>query len=165
MSLAVISETMNDIMVTGHSFTSEEKEFVVQFAFKTGDRELTNKLIDELMVSESEENSKNMMQKYSVMYDVKPAWVSQIENLLVAIEMYRVEEAKAIDRLAKVLSAYGIDVSEAEVRTADTEQIKEKVAISQREKEEREVEEKAEKDAKEQFTDVSVIPTLREPVI
>lgn len=160
MSLAVISETMNDIAVTGHTFTSEEKEFVVQFAFKTGDRDLTNKLIDELMVSEDEEAYKNVMQKYSVMHDVKPVWVSQIENLLVAIEMYRVEEAKAIDRLAKVLGAYGIDVTEEEVRLADTELIKEKVAESQRETEEEEKQESEEK-SKEEPAKYS----LREPAL
>jgi len=27
---------------------------------------------------------------------MKPAWVEQVENLLVALEMYRVEEEKAI---------------------------------------------------------------------
>ncbi len=160
MSLAVISETMNDIAVTGHTFTSEEKEFVVQFAFKTGDKELTNKLIDELMVSEDEETSKNVMQKFSALHDVKPVWVSQIENLLVAIEMYRVEEAKAIDRLAKVLGAYGIDVTEEELRLADTEHIKEKVAETQRENEEEERQESEEK-SKEEPTKYS----LREPAL
>ncbi len=160
MSLAVISETMNDIAVTGHTFTSEEKEFVVQFAFKTGDKELTNKLIDELMVSEDEETSKNVMKKFSVLHDVKPVWVSQIENLLVAIEMYRVEEAKAIDRLAKVLGAYGIDVTEEEVKLADTEHIKEKVAESQRETEEEERQESEEKSKEE-----PIKYSLREPAL
>lgn len=160
MSLAVISETMNDIAVTGNTFTSEEKEFVVQFAFKTGDKELTNKLIDELMVSEDEETSKNVMKKFSVLHDVKPVWVSQIENLLVAIEMYRVEEAKAIDRLAKVLGAYGIDVTEEEVKLADTEHIKEKVAESQRETEEEERQESEEKSKEE-----PIKYSLREPAL
>lgn len=160
MSLAVISETMNDIAVTGHTFTSEEKELVVQFAFKTGDKELTNKLIDELMVSEDEETSKNVMKKFSVLHDVKPVWVSQIENLLVAIEMYRVEEAKAIDRLAKVLGAYGIDVTEEEVKLADTEHIKEKVAESQRETEEEERQESEEKSKEE-----PIKYSLREPAL
>lgn len=160
MSLAVISETMNDIAVTGHTFTSEEKEFVVQFAFKTGDKELTNKLIDELMVSEDEETSKNVMKKFSVLHDVKPVWVTQIENLLVAIEMYRVEEAKAIDRLAKVLGAYGIDVTEEEVKLADTEHIKEKVAESQRETEEEERQESEEKSKEE-----PIKYSLREPAL
>ena len=30
---------------------------------------------------------------------MKPAWVEQVENLLVALEMYRVEEEKAINLL------------------------------------------------------------------
>ena len=158
MNLLMVSETMGDIVKTGHIFSEMEKEFVVQFAFKTGDKELTNKLIDELMVSESEENTKAVIDKFSVMHDVKPAWVSQIENLLVSIEMYRVEEAKAINRLAEVLGAYGIDVSEEEVKTADAEVIREKVAETQREKEEEMEQESNEKEE-------PVKCTLREPVL
>ena len=40
---------------------------------------------------------------------MKPAWVEQVENLLVALEMYRIEEEKAINHLADILTAYGID--------------------------------------------------------
>ena len=45
MGLLMISETINDICKVSHSFSNEEKEFIVQFAFKTSDKELTNKLI------------------------------------------------------------------------------------------------------------------------
>ena len=45
---------------------------------------------------------------------MKPAWVEQVENLLVALEMYRIEEEKAINHLADILTAYGIDVSAEE---------------------------------------------------
>ena len=58
---------------------------------------------------------------------MKPKWVDQIENLLVAIEMYRLEEEKAVNRLADVLGAYGIHVSAEEIRNSDMEQIKQKV--------------------------------------
>ena len=37
-------------------------------------------------------------------YDMKPAWVEQVENLLVALEMYRIEEEKAINHLADILT-------------------------------------------------------------
>ena len=47
----------------------------MQFAFKTSDKELTNKLIDELVESVDETDSIRIMEKYSVMYDVKPTWV------------------------------------------------------------------------------------------
>ena len=40
---------------------------------------------------------------------MKPAWVEQVENLLVALEMHRIEDEKAINHLADILTAYGID--------------------------------------------------------
>ena len=55
---------------------------------------------------------------------LRASWVDQVENLLTALEMYRVEEEKAINHLAAILSAYGIDVSAEEIRTAETEVIK-----------------------------------------
>ncbi len=35
------------------------------------------------------------MVTYRSKYDIKPAWVEQVENLLVALEMYRIEEEKS----------------------------------------------------------------------
>ena len=64
------------------------------------------------------------MVTYRSKYDMKPAWVEQVENLLVALEMYRIEEEKAINHLADILTAYGIDVSAEEIRTTETETLK-----------------------------------------
>lgn len=64
------------------------------------------------------------MVTYRSKYDMKPAWVEQVENLLVALEMYRIEEEKAINHLADILIAYGIDVSAEEIRTTETEKLK-----------------------------------------
>ena len=41
--------------------------------------------------------SDEIMVTYRAKYDMKPAWVEQVENLLVALEMYRIEEEKAIN--------------------------------------------------------------------
>lgn len=128
MELLMINETMDEIRKVSHSFTNEEKEFIVQFAFKTSDRELTNKLIDEIMEVVDEADSIRVMEKFSTMYDVKPAWVNQIENLLVSIEMYRIGEQKAISSLAEILGTYGVDVSEEEIKLADAKYINNKVA-------------------------------------
>lgn len=61
------------------------------------------------------------------MLESKPQWVDQIENLLIALEMYRLEEEKAINRLADILNAYGIDVTTDEIRAADTKELQERV--------------------------------------
>lgn len=55
---------------------------------------------------------------------MKPVWVEQAENLLVALEMYRIEEEKAISHLSDILTAYGIDVSAEEIRSTKAEEIR-----------------------------------------
>jgi hypothetical protein len=142
MSLLMISETMCNMEEILRTLSNEEKEFIMQFAFKTSDKDLTGKLIEELADARDGDETKVIMKKYSALYDVKPSWVNQIENLLVSIEMYRVQEEKAITRLAEVLGAYGIDVSEEELRQADAETIKAKVSETQKEEEEMQEEDK-----------------------
>ena len=127
MSLNIINESFMIMGNSSHSFSEKEKEFVVRFAFKTEDRELVNKLIEDLVESEDELQSEQIMQHYSAMYDVKPKWVEQVENLLVALEMYRIEEEKAMNHLADILGAYGIDVSIEEIREADAAELKTKL--------------------------------------
>ena len=138
MGLTIINETVTSLCKTKHSFSDGEKEFVVQFAFKSGDKSLTNQLIDEL--SQCEDGQ---------------------ENLLISIEMYRIEEEKAINRLAEVLTAYGVDVTEEQVRRADAEEIKEKVNESRS----RQEEEDEEQDEKEKSGQYAPKCTLREPVL
>lgn len=161
MGLTIISETVSEMCKVGHSFSDGEKEFVVQFAFKSGDKTLTNQLIDELSQCEDGQESQGIMEQYAKMIDMKPMWVSQIENLLISIEMYRLEEEKAINRLAEVLTAYGVDVTEEQVRRADAEEIKEKVNESRREQEE-EDEDRENAEQSEQYVPKC---TLREPVL
>ena len=161
MGLTIISETVSEMCKVAHSFSDGEKEFVVQFAFKSGDKTLTNQLIDELSQCEDGQESQSIMEQYAKMIDMKPMWVSQIENLLVSIEMYRIEEEKAINRLAEVLTAYGVDVTEEQVRRADAEEIKEKVNESRREQEEVD-EERENAEQSEQYVPKC---TLREPVL
>lgn len=161
MGLTIISETVSEMCKQTHSFSDGEKEFVVQFAFKSGDKTLTNQLIDELCECEDGQESQKVMEEYAKKIHMKPHWVSQIENLLVSIEMYRIEEEKAINRLAEVLTAYGVDVTEEQVRRADADEIKEKVNESRREQEAEE-EEREDEEMPEEYTPKC---TLREPVL
>jgi len=124
MSIQVISE-MAETVAQKPLISEEEQLFVVEFAFKTSDKELTNKLIDELAVTNKD--SDRIIAKYKAMLDEKPVWIVQIENLLIALEMYRIEEEKAINRLADILNAYGIDVTVDEIRTVGTNDLKERV--------------------------------------
>ncbi len=163
MGLVIISETMNEMCKRKHSFVDSEKEFVVQFAFKSKNKELTNQLIDELVQSEDYEESQRIMEAYAMMIKMKPLWVSQIENLLISIEMYRIEEEKAINCLAEILTRYDVDVTEEQVKRADAEEIKEKVNESRREQEaEEEREEEREETKSEEYAPKC---SLREPVL
>ncbi len=124
-SVKSIEETIEAISKEQGVLTDAETQFIIQYAFKTGDEELILKMIEDFTVEGKD--SKALIQKYEATLDVKPKWVDQIENLLVAIEMYRLEEEKAVNRLADVLGAYGIHVSAEEIRNSDMEQIKQKV--------------------------------------
>ena len=159
MSLLMISEIMEEKQELLGTLADYEKEFVVQFAFKTSDQELTGKLIQELAEARDGDETKQIMQKYTAVYDQKPLWVNQIENLLVSIEIYRVEQERAITRLSQILGAYGIDVSEEELRTADAETIKAKVSESQNEEEEQQEEDEKKTSIPEQKT------FLRQPAL
>ena len=123
MNLAVVNEAVTEMNGVEHQFTEEEKNFVVQFAFRSAAGS-TISLIEALAHSADKAESDEIMVTYRAKYDMKPAWVEQVENLLVALEMYRIEEEKAINHLADILTAYGIDVSAEEIRTTETETLK-----------------------------------------
>lgn len=127
MNLKIVEEAAFIMSEVNHHFSESEKEFVVQFALKSGNKDLTSKLIEELRQTENETEALQIIQKYSAMIHEKPIWVAQIENLLVALEMYRIEEEKAINRLANILSSYGINVSVEEIRQSDAEELLTKV--------------------------------------
>ena len=118
MNLAVVNEEVTGMNGVEHEFTEEEKNFVVQFAFRSGSKEDTISLIEALAHSTDKVQSEEIMVTYRSKYDIKPAWVEQVENLLVALEMYRIEEEKAISHLSDILTAYGIDVSAEEIQEA-----------------------------------------------
>lgn len=124
MNLAVVNEAVTEMNGVEHQFTEEEKNFVAQFAFRSGSKEDTISLIEALAYSADKAELDEIMVTYRSKYDMKPAWVEQVENLLVALEMYRIEEEKAINHLADILTAYGIDVSAEEIRTTETETLK-----------------------------------------
>lgn len=124
MNLGVINEAVTEMNGVEHHFTDEEKDFVVQFAFRSGNKEDTISLIEALAHSSDKSESEEIMVTYRAKHDMKPAWVEQVENLLVALEMYRIEEERAINHLSEILTAFGIDVSVDDIRSKETEELK-----------------------------------------
>lgn len=125
MSLNVVNEAVVVMDEQKHLFGEEERKFILMFAFKSQDKELTNQLIMELM--NSDRSSQMVMNRFTALLDQKPAWLVQIENLLVALEMYRIEEEKAINRLTEIMRAYEIDISEDMLRNQPLDEIKERM--------------------------------------
>ena len=127
MSLLSINDAAIAMEATAHSFTAEEKEFIISFAFHTNSKDKTNKLIDEILAAKDEQDSKNIMSRYQSEEKESTKWIQTVENLLISLEMYRIEEEKAINRLTDILKAYGIDVSHDEIKELESESIRQKV--------------------------------------
>jgi len=125
MGLKAVTETAELFRQKNLSMTERDKEFVVQFAFRTNDKELTDKLIDELTDEGADRNA--VCRKYQTLTGFVPDWIQRIENLLVSLEMYRVQEEQAVKTLSELLSACGISMSEDEIRHTDTAQMQERV--------------------------------------
>lgn len=134
MGLVAVTEAVERINQVQVNLTEADKEFVVQFAFRTDDAELTGRLIDELCVQTQQviqtqqaaldKDSEAVRRKYETMMDFKPDWIQKIENLLIALEMYRVQEEKTIKSLTEILSAYSISVTDEELKKKDIKGIK-----------------------------------------
>ena len=125
MGLAAVTETAELFRQKNISMTERDKEFVVQFAFRTNDRELTNKLIDELADAGADRDA--VCRKYQALTGFTPDWIQRIENLLISLEMYRVQEEQAVKTLSELLSVCGISMSEDEIRRTDTTQMQKRV--------------------------------------
>ena len=125
MGLKAVTETAELFRQKNISMTERDKEFVVQFAFRTNDKELTNKLIDELTDAGADRDA--VCRKYQTLTGFVPDWIQRIENLLISLEMYRVQEEQAVKTLSELLSACGISMSEEEIRNTDTAKVQERV--------------------------------------
>ncbi len=125
MGLAAVKETAELFRQKNISLTERDREFVVQFAFRTNDRELTDKLIDELADAGADRDA--VCRKYQALTGYVPDWIQRIENLLISLEMYRVQEEQAVKTLSELLSACGISMSEDEIRQMDTAKVQERV--------------------------------------
>lgn len=125
MGLMAVTRTEALIRQRKGELSEADQEFVLQFAFRTGDGRLTSKLIDELTPPDADRQA--ICRKYETMEDSWPDWIQRIENLLISLEMYRIQEEKAVGILSELLSAHGISVTEEELKNTDVEEIKAKV--------------------------------------
>lgn len=125
MGLIAVKETAELFRRKNISMTERDTEFVVQFAFRINDRELTEKLIDELAADGADRDA--ICRKYQTLTGFVPDWIQRIENLLISLEMYRVQEEQAVKTLSELLSACGISMSKEEIRRTDTARVQERI--------------------------------------
>ncbi len=125
LDLMMISEAVKVIAASeekGRTFTDKEKYFITECAFKTGDMELIKGLVDNMQ--NGKEDNEVIMGQYAALYDKSAVWIDRLENLLVALEMYRKEEEKVLIRISVALKACGVDVTLDEIRDKETNEIK-----------------------------------------
>ena len=121
MSLMMMPKAMKIIQEKEAELAPDVQEFIYRYAYQTGDMELTARLIDEFAADGAD--SRQIIRKYELTKTAVPSWVEKIENLIVALEMYRIEEEKAIARIVEFMNENGIEIEKDQVREADTQEL------------------------------------------
>lgn len=96
--------------------TEEERSFIAYFAYQTGDMKQTKMLIDRLVGLEEGSARRDVVKLFEEQLYKQPKAIRQIEELLVSIERYRIEEQKAINELSELLTSYGISIMDEELK-------------------------------------------------
>lgn len=86
----------------------------------------------------AEHKVKTVPKQETTIEEVAPRWISRIDNLINALEIYRNEEAKAIHRLEVLLAEQGIHISGNDMKDKETEEIREKISEEQKNQQEQE---------------------------
>lgn len=125
MGLPEATETIEKLCRIVEPLAEADREYVIQFAFRTGDEELTDMLIDELIKPEADRTA--VCRRFETMTGPKPDLIRKTENLLIALEMYRNKEERAVKDLSQILSAYGVSITEEELKNADMHMLNDKI--------------------------------------
>ena len=110
------------------TFTEDEIQFVVFYAYKMGDMKQVKLLIKEMEYAKGKDEMEEIFQRYSKQMKLNGGIEHQAESLLVGIERYRLEQENAIGYLSATLRLNGIGISEEEIRSTDMMEMKEKIA-------------------------------------
>lgn len=120
-----INETAQWIQKRMSGLTEEEMRFVFDFGFQSLDKELINSLIEEL--KSKDRDFENIKKRYNAMIGIRPEWEQKAESLIAALEMYRIQEEKAINSLERILNVCGVNVSRDDIENGNLDEIREKV--------------------------------------
>lgn len=120
-----INETAQWIQKRMSGLTEEEMRFVFDFGFQSLDKELINSLIEEL--KSKDRDFENIKKRYNAMIGIRPEWEQKAEFLIAALEMYRIQEEKALNSLERILNVCGVNVSRDDIENGNLDEIREKV--------------------------------------
>lgn len=120
-----INETAQWIQKRMSGLTEEEMRFVFEFGFQSLDKELINSLIEEL--KSKDRDFENIKKRYNAMIGIRPEWEQKAESLIAALEMYRIQEEKALNSLERILNVCGVNVSRDDIENGNLDEIREKV--------------------------------------
>ena len=120
-----INETAQWIQKRMSGLTEEEMRFVFDFGFQSLDKELINSLIEEL--KSKDRDFENIKKRYNSMIGIRPEWEQKAESLIAALEMYRIQEEKALNSLERILNVCGVNVSRDDIENGNLDEIREKV--------------------------------------
>lgn len=102
MELIAVSQTIRYIHEKKLELALADQEYVAQFVFRTGDLELTNKLIEELIQPVADKN--RIRQRFETMVEPHSDWLQKSEELLIALLLYQIQAEKAVKLLSGLLS-------------------------------------------------------------
>jgi len=119
MNIVNIASAMAEADKHRGILTEEEKNFIAYFAYQTGDMKKTKELIERLASLEAGSARRDVLTLYEEQLYKQPKVVRQIEEILVSIERYRIEEQKAINELSELLTNYGISINDEELKKQD----------------------------------------------
>lgn len=114
MDMPLWKQTAEAVCRMGDVLSGDGWEYAVRFALRTNDRELTDKFMEELQQPGADR--KAVCRRFCVMEDAGPEWIRDMENLLVSLELYRLQKEKALKSLACVVSVYSTETVERENR-------------------------------------------------
>lgn len=119
MNIVNIASAMAEADKHRGILTEEEKNFIAYFAYQTGDMKKTKELIERLASLEAGSARRDVLTLYEEQLYKQPKVVRQIEEILVSIERYRIEEQKAINELSELLTNYGISINDEDLKKRD----------------------------------------------
>lgn len=105
--------------------SEEEIRFVIEFGLKCGDKDLTGGLIEEIKTGDRD--FETIKKRYTAVAGRKPEWVEEAESLIASLEIYRIQEEKALNSLEEILKAYGVNVSRNDIESGNLDEVREKV--------------------------------------